>query len=257
VRPVARAVLASFRLLLAQSETDAARLADLAGAAVRCVGNLKRAAPPLPHDDAALTAVRARIAGRPVWLAASTHPGEEAMIAAAHTRLVSRHPGLVTVIVPRHPTRGAAIRDALAATGQGAGLRSAGSPLGEDGLYVADTLGELGLWYRLADVAFVGGSLVPHGGQNPLEGARLGCALVYGPAMANFGEFAGGLVQAGAAETVADADALVETVDRLLADPARRRAMAAAGARYAAGGSEVVAAVAAELAPYLGALKHP
>jgi 3-deoxy-D-manno-octulosonic-acid transferase len=255
VRPLARAVLAGFRLLLVQSEADAARFGDLAAAPVRRVGNLKHAAPPLPHDAAALAALRARIAGRPVWLAASTHPGEEDIAAAAHARLVARHPGLLTVIVPRHPPRGPAIRDAIAAAGHKVGLRSVGDRPGEGAdIYVADTLGELGLWYRLADLAFIGGSMTL-GGHNPLEAARLGCAVLFGPAMMNQPDFAAALEAAGAAETVADTEALIGAVDRLLADPARRRAMADAGRRYAGGGTEVVTRIIAELAPYLAALR--
>ncbi|MBV8168620.1 MAG: 3-deoxy-D-manno-octulosonic acid transferase, partial [Alphaproteobacteria bacterium] len=252
-RSVARAVLARFSLLLAQSDADAAHLGELAGAPVQNVGNLKRAAPPLPHDGAALAALRARVAGRPIWLAASTHDGEETIVAAAHARLAARHPGLLTVIAPRHPPRSPAIRAAIGA----AGLRSAGDQPGDRGdLYIVDTLGELGLWYRLVEVAFVGGSLVPLGGHNPLEPARLGCAVLVGPAMAKQAEFTAGLIAAGAAETVADADALVGALDRLLGDPARRRAMGDAGRRYAAGGDEVVARVVTELTPYLAALSR-
>jgi 3-deoxy-D-manno-octulosonic-acid transferase len=185
--------------------------------------------------------------------AGATHPGEEDLAATVHGRLIARHPGLLTVIVPRHPPRGPAIRGAIAAAGHQVGLRSAGDRLEGADIYVADTLGELGLWYRLADLAFVGGSLTL-GGHNPLEAARLGCAVLFGPAMMNQPEFAAGLVAAGAAETVADGEALSAAVDRLLADPARRRAMAEAGQRYAAGGAEVVTRILAELAPYLAAL---
>ncbi len=252
VRPIARTVLGSFALLLAQSEADAARLRDLDGRAVRCLGNLKRAAAPLPCDATSLARLQARLAGRSLWLAASTHPGEEALVGAAHRRAAAHHPGLVTVIVPRHPQRGPTIRDALARVGIEVALRSAGADLpATAGLYVADTLGELGLWYRLARLAFIGGSLVPHGGQNPLEAARLGCALVYGPSMSNFADIAAELVAAGAAEIVPDADALGLAIEQLLADAPRRAAMAEAGRRYAAAQADVVAAVAAVLEPYM------
>jgi 3-deoxy-D-manno-octulosonic-acid transferase len=250
-RPLASALLGSFERLLAQSTADAARLQDLDGRAVRCPGNLKRAAAPLPCDEAALAALGRRLAGRPLWLAASTHPGEEAIVASVHRRIAAAHPGLVSVIVPRHPARGPAIRDALAGPAGAVALRSAGDDLPAAGLYVADTMGELGLWYRLAELVFIGGSLVPHGGQNPLEAARLGCALLYGTGMSNFAEIAAELVAAGAAETVRDEDALAGAVARLLADAPRRHALAAAGRRYAAAQADVVEAVAAELEPYL------
>jgi len=252
VRPVARALLDSFVRLLAQSAENAARLQDLAGRPVACPGNLKRAGAPLPCDDGALAALAQRRAGRPLWLAASTHPGEEAMVAEAHRRVVARHAGLVTVIVPRHPARGAEIRDALAGPDGPVGLRSRGDALPAGaGLYVADTLGELGLWYRLADLALIGGSLVPHGGQNPLEAARLGCAPMFGPWMTNFSDVAAELIEAGGAELVASADTLALMLDTLLGDAARRRAVAEAARRYATEQAGVLDAVMAEIAPYL------
>ena len=256
-RPLARAVLDPFVTLLAQSAGDAERLHDLAGRAVSCPGNLKRAASPLPHDDLALAALAQRVAGRPVWLAASTHAGEEAIVAAAHRQAAAHHRGLVTVIVPRHPARGAEIRAALAGVHGTVALRSAGDLVPTDaGIYVADTMGELGLWYRLAALAFIGGTLVPHGGQNPLEAARLGCPVIYGPGMGNFADIARELAAAGGAETVADGDALAAAVDRLLDDAPRRRALADAGARYAATQAGVLDAVMAEIEPYLRSLER-
>jgi len=251
-RPLARTLLGNFELLLAQSAADAARLQDLGGRAVRCHGNLKRAAAPLPCDEATTAALAGRLAGRPLWLAASTHPGEEAIAASVHRRVAALHPGLVSVIVPRHPARGPAIRDALAGSDGAVALRSAGDDLpATAGLYVADTMGELGQWYRLAELVFIGGSLVPHGGQNPLEAARLGCALLYGPAMTNFAEIAAELVAAGAAETVRDEAALAGAIDRLLTDAPRRHALAEAGRRYATAQADVVDEVVAELEPYV------
>jgi 3-deoxy-D-manno-octulosonic-acid transferase len=254
-RPVVRTMLAGFDTLLGQSEADAARLSDLAGRTVPCLGNLKRAAAPLPHDPLALERLGARAAGRPMWLAASTHDGEEEIAAAVHGRLVARHRGLVTVVVPRHPARGPAVRDALSAAGATVALRSAGDDLPAGaGIYVADTLGELGLWYRLADLVFIGGSLAPIGGHNLLEAARLGCALVHGPHVANFAEITAELDAAGASQAVGDVEALAVAIDRLLGDPPRRRAMVEAAERHAAAQSGVVARIAAELEPYLRSL---
>jgi 3-deoxy-D-manno-octulosonic-acid transferase len=249
-RPLARAVLAGFTALLGQSAADTARLGDLAGRPVRHVGNLKRAAPPLPHDAAALERLQTRAAGRALWLAASTHPGEETIAASVHRQLAVRHRDLLTVIVPRHPARGPEIRDAMRAALPGVvvALRSAGDDLPAGaGVYVADTLGELGLWYRLADLVFVGGSLTPLGGHNPLEAARLGCALLHGPHVANVAELFAELDAAGAAAAVADEGALIAALDRLLGDAPRRRAMADAGARHAAAQADVVARVVAEI----------
>jgi 3-deoxy-D-manno-octulosonic-acid transferase len=184
----------------------------------------------LPADPDALKGLAAAMGDRPIWLAASTHPGEEALVLEAHRRLAERLPDLLTMIAPRAPGRG----DALAADIRRRGLRlaqrSRDEPLdGACAIYLADTLGELALLYRLAWVALVGGSLVPHGGQNPLEPARLGCPTLLGPHTHNFAEVAARLVQAGAAHRVADKGELVAALTALLPDRASRARMAAQG----------------------------
>ena len=227
----ARALLGRFALILAQTEADTARFATLAGRPVPCWGNLKYAAPPLPADPAELARLTLTWEGRPVWLAASTHPGEDEIILAAHRLLAPDQPGLLTVIVPRHPQRGpdiAALAGDLSVARRGAG-QEAGPGVA---VYVADTLGELGLFYRLARVALIGGSLVPHGGQNPLEAARLGCPIITGPHHFNFGEIITRLNAAHALVETPDgpgaAQALAGNIARLLTDPASRQAMAGA-----------------------------
>ena len=232
----ARTLLARFALMLAQTEADAARFSALAGRPVPCWGNLKYAAPPLPADPAELARLTLAWEGRPVWLAASTHPGEDEIILAAHRLLAVDHPSFLTVIVPRHPPRGpdiAALAGDLPVARRGAG-QEAGPGVA---VYVADTLGELGLFYRLAKVALIGGSLVPHGGQNPLEAARLGCPIITGPHHFNFNEVITRLSAAQALVKTPDgpgaAQALAAEVARLLADPAAGQAMAAAAAALA------------------------
>ena len=227
----ARALLGRFALTLAQTEADAGRFAALAGRPVPCWGNLKYAAPPLPADPAELARLTLAWEGRPVWLAASTHPGEDESILAAHRLLATDHPGLLTVIVPRHPQRGPDI--AVLAGDLPVARRGAGQEAGPGvAVYVADTLGELGLFYRLSRVALIGGSLVPHGGQNPLEAARLGCPILIGPHHFNFGEIITRLSAAHALVETPDgpgaAQALAATLARLLADPAAGQAMAGA-----------------------------
>jgi len=223
-----RRQFAAFASIQAQSEVDAARFSALGGVRVSVAGNLKFAAAPLPVAAPELERLRKRLAGRPVWLAASTHPGEEEPILAAHGTLAARHPRLLTIIAPRHPERGVEV------AGLAAAVASTRRALGEDppdaaGVWVADTLGELGLLYRLAQTVFVGGSLVPHGGQNPLEPARLGCAVAIGPHTHNFAAVVEELAAAGALTQVADAAALVAWVDAMLADAARRAEMGEAG----------------------------
>ncbi len=202
----------------ARSGVDADRFGTLGAATVTAPGDLKLAAPPLPVDEAVLEQVRAELAGRPVWLAASTHPGEEALICDVHRTVAANHPDLLTIIAPRHPERGPDI--AAEAAGLPVALRSRGEAPPAGGIWVADTLGELGLWYRLAPLTFVGRSLLsPGGGQNPLEPARLGCAMAVGPHTGNFAEHVALLCGAGALTVVEDAAALARFVTQMLGDP--------------------------------------
>jgi 3-deoxy-D-manno-octulosonic-acid transferase len=217
-----------FAAIHAQSAEDAARLAALTGKPVRQGGNLKFFSLPLPVDESALEAVRRKIPG-PVWLAASTHPGEEALVAQAHTELLQDFPDLITIIVPRHPERGAAI----AAEFGGAPRRAQGdAPVGAK-IYIADTLCELGLFYRLAPFAFVGSSLAGSGGHNVIEPARLHRPVICGPHMENFAEAAEILSVCGGLVTVRDASELAAAVRAWLADPvAAERAGEAAEAAF-------------------------
>ena len=255
---LARHLLGGFTLCLAQSAEDAARFTALGARAVHCAGNLKDAAPPLPTDSAALAALTAELADRPRWLAASTHAGEETLVGTAHRAVRTRHPTLLTLLVPRHPERGGAIAEALARQGLQVTRRSAGAPItAATDIYVADTLGELGLFYRLAGIAFVGGSLVAHGGQNPLEPARLDCAVLHGPHMTNFAPAVAALAEAGGAVAVADATALSAALGRLLDDPVARARCADAAGRVAAAGGDVLDRVMAHLAPLLAVAAAP
>ncbi len=227
----ARRLIRAFDPVMAQSATDAERFRRLGARRVETPGNLKRAAAPLPADPAALAAFGQATSDRPVWLAASTHPGEEAALAEAHRAVRRQFGAALLILVPRHPERGPAIADDLRRAGHAVGLRSAGAvPDRATDVYIADTLGELGLFYRAAPVAFVGGSLTPHGGQNLIEPAQLDCAILHGPHIGNFAEIAGVLQAAGASETVAAADALAPAVCRLLANPAECRDRAARAA---------------------------
>ncbi len=219
----ARGVIGSFDRILARSDADAARLTALGGRNVTAFGDLKFAADALPADPAELARLRAALGARPAWLAAATHPGEEDIAAAVHRRLAPRHPGLVTAIAPRHPERGVAIAAALDAPRRSVGADPA------PGLWIADTLGELGLLYRLIPIVFMGKSLAGRGGQNPLEPARLGCAVAAGPGMDNFAAAAAVLAGCGALTQVGGIDALAGWVDAMLRDPARRAALGEAG----------------------------
>jgi len=245
-----RPLVAGFALVLAQGEADARRLAALGARDVRLPGNLKGAAPPLPADPDALESLRAATAGRAVWAAASTHAGEEEAVLAAHHAAAARVPGLLTLIAPRHPERGAAVAEIARAAGLAATRRSLGEPPAAP-VHVVDTLGELGLVYRVARAAFVGGSLVPRGGHNPVEAARLGCPVLMGPHAANVAGLAEPLARAGALATVADAPALAATLVPWLADDAARARAAEAALRATAGFDGALDAVAAAVLPFV------
>ncbi|MBB2176499.1 glycosyltransferase N-terminal domain-containing protein [Gluconacetobacter johannae] len=218
---LARRMLSRFGWIAARSAEDAARLRALGATRVDVPGDLKEAAAPLPADPAQLAGIVDAIAGRPVWLAASTHDGEEDLIAQADRLIRARHPDLLTVIVPRHPERGAAIAACLETPPVPRRALSA-IPCPADRFWICDTLGELGLFYRAVPIVFIGNSLPGPGrggGHNPMEPARLGAALASGPLTDNFTEAFARLGDAVA--IVADPAALAEWVDGLLSDPAR------------------------------------
>jgi 3-deoxy-D-manno-octulosonic-acid transferase len=215
------ALLGLFDACLAQSEVDAARFVALGSRNVVTTGNLKLDVPAPPADPAKLERFMSATRGRPIIVAASTHPGEEEMLLKAHRTLKGLFPSLLTVIVPRHPDRGPAIARMIAASGLKAGLRSLDDvPTAATDVYVADTLGELGLFYRLGGIVFMGGSLVEHGGQNPIEAVKLGASIVHGPHVFNFSDVYEALDGAGGARRADTQEALVKQLGQLLADPA-------------------------------------
>lgn len=218
-------LLGCFDIVFAQSEADGARLKALGAKEVVSAGNLKYDAALLPCDEAELVRLQQEIGKRPLWLAASTHPGEEAMVAQAHGLLAVTRGSLLTVIVPRHPERGGEIARVLKGKWRVA-QRSLGEPVRADTqIYIADTLGELGLFYRLCEIVFMGGSLVRHGGQNPLEPARLACAIVTGPHTHNFDAMYRDMEQAGLLLRVSSPETLAAQLGILLGDVAARSAM--------------------------------
>jgi 3-deoxy-D-manno-octulosonic-acid transferase len=230
-----RPLIGGFAVVLAQDETQALRLAALGARSPQALGNLKFAAAALPVDEAVLTALGQRIVGRDVWLAASTHPGEESIIAAAHRALVVRRPRLLTVIAPRHADRGEAIAAELRAAGFTLARRSKNEEIdATTQIYLADTLGELGLFYRLAPVVFVAGSYRWQG-HNPIEPALLARAVASGPRVVNFQDIFDRMAKAEAVTIVTEAE-LAPAIDRLLADPQRAADRAKAFARSEAGG---------------------
>ena len=248
----ARQLLACLGTILAQDAEIAARLEALGARNVSITGNLKLAAAPLPATAGALIALQDAIGDRPTWVAASTHRGEEDMVGAAHRGLAETYPRLLTLLAPRHPQRGDDIAHSLARTGLKVARWSQNDTITPDtNIYLVDGTGQLGLLYRVAPIAFIGGSLIPHGGQNMLEAAQLRCAVLYGPHIDNFRSVARELEAAGASLPLADADDLERTVGALLADSVRTEAIAAAADGAASRKQEVIDLVMRRLKPII------
>jgi 3-deoxy-D-manno-octulosonic-acid transferase len=237
---LARRIVSCFDATLAQDGSIANRLIAFGAKRVQIAGSLKADAPPLPVDEAALEAFRRSVGTRPIFLAAMTHPGEDELILEAAQTLRSNYADLLTVIVPRHPQRGPEVETLTIARGFTAARRSTSVlPNSATQVYVADTLGELGLFYRAARFAFIGKSLAGQGGQNPLEPARLGTAIITGPHTGNFDEIFRTLLDAQGEGRVNSASELAALANKWLGDSdlASDRAARAKAAAEALGGA--------------------
>lgn len=227
---LAHALFENLAHVIAQSDEDGDRFMRLGARPITVSGNLKVDTPAPPVDSAELKAIRSEIGRRRVWAAVSTHDGEEDIAGGVHQRLSSRHPGLLTVIVPRHPDRGAAIASALSGRGLKVSRRSLGQAISADtDILLGDTIGEMGLYLRLTDIAFVGRSLTAGGGQNPLEPAMLGAAVLSGRNVQNFREAYDRLIKGGGARFVKDGEMLAGAVNFLIVNDQQRQDMIAAG----------------------------
>lgn len=245
-------LLRVFDFVLAQSEDDAARLRSLGAYSARSVGNLKAAAPPLPCDEKALAVLREQVGGRPVWLMASTHEGEDELALATHEALQKDFPELLTILLPRHPARAGKIAEMARQKKLGVSQRSKNDAVTTNtNLYIADTFGETGLFYRLANIVCVGGSFVAAGGHNPMEPAAFGATIMFGPDMRNFADMADAMVKAGAAMQVKSGGQLTAHVAHVLAAPDEQQKYGHAAMDYATKERAVLARVMAELEPLL------
>lgn len=221
-----------FDMVLAQNQRFARWFNELGARRVQVAGNLKLDAPPLPVDTRAFEDLAAALEGRRGYVAASTHPGEEEIVADAHRDIAKNFDGFVTIIAPRHPERGTGICEMLKSKGLRVAQRSLHQlPEASTDVYVADTIGELGTLYALAPIALIGGSIVDKGGQNPIEAIRHGAGIISGPHVQNFGDVYDKLRAIGAMREVATAPDLAQAVIELLADETQLEALRSGGTK--------------------------
>lgn len=238
-RRTVNVLLSAFDMVLAQDEEIAARFRALGARNVEVTGSLKADAPPLAADDEALAALRQATQGRPLLLAAQTHPGEDETILPAHDLLRARFGDLLTILVPRHTERGEDM-EMLCGTRSVARRSAGGRITAETAIYIADTMGEMGLFYRLAPFCFLGGTLVPLGGHNPLEPAVLKCAVLAGPHTKSAATAFEAIFEAQGFGRVTSSADIAREASRLLSDPV---AAAAAGEAAAQGAAKLAGAV--------------
>jgi 3-deoxy-D-manno-octulosonic-acid transferase len=227
---LAEALFENLSHVIAQSELDGDRFSDLGARSVSISGNLKvdTDLPPFSDDD--LTAIKKQISGRPSWAAISTFDGEEALIADALLNVRTRIKDPLAIIVPRHVERSDSIEKMLQDKGLKVARRSRGDKITSDiDVYIGDTTGEMGLYLSLTNIVFVGKSLTGEGGQNPLEPAMLGCAILSGPNVQNFRDSYRALLQNGAARIVKDGEGLTSCLLHLLENEDVRDTMIEAG----------------------------
>lgn len=230
--PLIRETLSHGIIIAAQSQADADRFLALGANPVRtCVmGNIKFDVEPDRGVIEKGAALRSQLFGdRPVWIAASTHEGEEQLVLDVHRELRERHPDLLLILVPRHPERFPSVGDLIEKQGFSCVARTANQPAGDASVFLCDTMGEVPLFYAASDVAFVAGSLVPIGGHNLLEPAALGVPVITGPHNFNAQDIADLFVDLGACRRVTGTEELIETVSELLLDPEQAARLGGAG----------------------------
>lgn len=251
----ARTIFGAFDTILAADHATARALSRATGREISNVGNIKDAAPPLPVDTHELTALKAALASRAVWCAASTHAGEDAAMVAAHQQLLNAHPDALLILAPRHPERAGDI----ARLCREAGLTTARRSLGQTSkpktqIWIMDSIGDMGLAYRLASVSFVAGSTQPHlSGHNPVEPARLGSAVLSGLYVESFLDVYDAMQQGDAVMTIDDVTALGATLTQIFNDPKRLNAMQKTAVDFAISRADMMDKVWVELAPLMPA----
>lgn len=250
---VIKEILDCFDLCLGQSEEDAYRLRVLGAKNTLCLGNLKYAGLPLPVDEDKKQEIAKQIGNRPVWLISSTHDDEEFRIVKYVKRLKEKIPHLLTFIAPRHPHRGIEIKERLEKElGLNIALRSANEKINsKTDVYIADTIGEMGIWYELFPIVFIGGSLIAHGGQNFMEPSRYRDAVIVGPHMHNFTDAMNRAKKADAVIQINDAAELSEMVEKLLTNPEFLEAKRSLAYNWATSEAKVLDGIVEKIQGYL------
>ena len=257
--PLAKQVMGTFDLILAQTEQDARHFKTLGAQNIIVTDNLKYSAAPLPYNQKDFENLNQALQNRPCWVYASTHAGEEELACRLHERLVQHHPDLLTIIVPRHPERRHDVQKLLetfhckfCVRGQEKNLPSL-----DEGLYLVDTLGELGLFYKTCPIAMIGRSFSDDGGggHNPLEAAHFDCAILTGPNIKFQQTLFDDLIQAKAAYQVSDKIKLYNIVHQLLTDTTKQQKMIENARDFAQSKTEVITIVLDQLAPFLSKIE--
>lgn len=248
----ARSVFGTVDCVLAQSDEDAVRFKQLGAVRVRATGNIKFDGNIPSCDPLELAAFKDQLEGRPRWLAASTHPEEEVEVGKAHLELKQKFDRLLTIIVPRHPVRAQEIRSELELMGLVCAQRSRDEALtNSTDIYIADTLGELGLFYRVSPIVFMGGSFTAVGGHNLLEPAQVGCAILSGVHTHNFAWIYRHFAKEGGVLLVHNAAELAAQIESLLQNTDEVQKRADAAKALVESGRGALAATQLELQPYL------
>ncbi len=253
VKGLAENILSAFTVILTQSDQDKDYYTALGARSVSSIGNIKFAAPPLPYTEQDLQLLQSASQHRPLWVYASTHAGEEELAAETHIALNDIFPDLLTIIIPRHPERREQIKNALAPYGLKITTRTDHKilPSPDTNIYLVDTLGELGLFYRLSPLSCIGRSFSKDGGggHNPLEAAQLGSAVLHGPNVQNLNDIYKPMDESGAALKLETPDSLAPALRQFLSDKESLKNLAEKGYSFAQGHKQILSKLTEELEP--------
>lgn len=249
---ISKELLGCFTYCLGQSEEDAYRLRVLGAKDSMCLGNLKYAGINPPVDADKKAEILEQIESRPLWAVSSTHSDEELKIGKFLKRVIEKVPGLITIMAPRHPNRGPEIQEQLNELGLKTALRSKGEKISKTtDVYIADTIGEVGIWYDMAPIVFIGGSLIPHGGQNFMEPSRFRDAVLVGPHMHNFTDAMNRAKKADAVIQVNDVVELEEALLQLLTNKDLLEAKRSLAYNWAYGEAKVLDGIVEKVKGYI------